>query len=312
MLQRTNVRTGTGTSNSSVNKSTGSAKSGGYNRFAAKMRSRFSSIIDNSENTTMRKDEKASQASQEEVHYNKEELERTRQQLLLDKIINCINPKNKEIGIESINSEKILHSKITTSSQAMKKKTLMSLKEEDDKYELVDKVYYESLVKENDELSKTIKTLNEDIAELKSVFKKAGGELNVIKYLSDNQEKLKTENVKKLKLMDGQIEHAKELNKILKNNYTKEKLEKENLYKAIVNLLERSTKDRNIVEEYKRIYNVFNNEYFLASFKPIEEPTVENMLGRIHNLKKQIENKDFELNNLSKLIVAADSKKQKK
>jgi hypothetical protein len=160
-------------------------------------------------------------------------------------------------------------------------------------------------------LARANKTLEDDIAELKVSLKKAGGELTIVKHLSDNQVKLKTENVKKLKQMDKEIEYAQKLNVTLKNNYTKIKQEKDNLLKAILNIIEKTTNDKNIINEYKRIYNVFNNEYFLANLKPVDEQDVENMLGRIHNLKKQIDNKEFELNNLNKLLNN-DNKKTKK
>jgi hypothetical protein len=241
---------------------------------------------------------------------NKEELERTRQQLLLDKIIQHTEIKRKTVGIESKDNEKKLITGLTKLFETMKGRSLMSLKEEDDRYELVDKTYYETLTKENQELAKAVKTLEDDIVELKTSLKKTGGELNIVKHISDHQAKLKTENVKRLKSLDIDLNCARTLSESLKKNYSKEMMDKDNLLKAIVTLLERSTNDKN-VEEFKRIYNVFNNEFFLANFKPIEEQNVENLLGRIHNLKKQIENKDFELNNLNKLLTG-DTKKTKK
>jgi hypothetical protein len=242
---------------------------------------------------------------------DKEELERTRQQLLLDKIIQHTVIKKKTIGIEKKDNEKKLLTGLTQIIEGMKGRSLMSLKEEDDRYELVDKLYYETLTKDNNELVKSVKQLEDDIVELKISLKKTGGELNIVKYLSDHQEKLKTENVKRLKSLDVEISCAKTINQATKKNYSKDMMDKDNLFKAIVNLLERNF-DKRIIEEYRRIYNVFNNEFFLANFKPVEEQNVENLLGRIHNLKKQIENKEFELGNLNKLLSGDSSKKVKK
>jgi hypothetical protein len=241
--------------------------------------------------------------------------EKTRVRTLLDKIIKGYNStKNeKNYGIDEDVIEKDLYSKLDLTRKKYFERNLNSQEEENVDYELVEKSYYENMLKENEELNKYTKKLTTEMSDLKNGLYKTQGKCYLYKHLSDTQEKLKSDNVKRTKELENEILIAKGISKSLKVKYSKDGIDLDNLLKAILNLTEKYTKKENgkniVLDEFKRIYNVLNNEYFLSNYKSPDEDNIENLIGKIHSLRKQIEAKDFEYYNLIKIVNI--QKKQK-
>jgi hypothetical protein len=241
--------------------------------------------------------------------------EKTRVRTLLDKIVKGYNSTNndKQYGIDDENIEKVLNNKLELTRKKYLGRNLNDLEEDNVDYELVEKSYYDNMLKENEEMNKLTKKLSTEIADLKSSLYKTQGQCYLYKHLSDTQEKLKSDNIKKNKELENEIQIARAISKSLKSKYSKDNIDLDNLLKAVINVTEKYTKKENgkniVLEEFKRIYNVLNNEYFLSNYKSPYENNIENLIGQIHSLRKQIEAKDFEYNNLIKIVNI--QKKQK-
>jgi hypothetical protein len=255
----------------------------------------------------------------EKTDFNlKDEFEEIRMNKFVDKIIKANGEKiekSYKFGLENIsigeeNTEKNFFTKLTQINNNLTDtgKKITSHKEENEMYELVQKNVLDDLRKENDKLSSEVKKIMDDMKDVTTMLTKTMGENNFLKEVSDNQEKLKSENDKKVVHLNDEIIHSKVLNSDLKTILTREKLEKDNLFRALINYTRNF--DPNLANEFQSLFQAFNNQYFLAKYKPTSESDIEQFLGRINILEKEILYKTKEINGIKKLLFGEKEKEK--
>lgn len=221
---------------------------------------------------------------------NEDERRRTELNAKLDNFI-LTSAKNKKYKstLEGNGTEKAFYTKLKDCS---KKINITSLsdnksKEENDKFELVEKSYLDKIREENEVIKKSINEIKDKLKELKLRKFKETGELNCKKFLSDNQDKLKSDNVKELENLVKENENLELINSKLKSLFTGVTVDKNSLYSAVVELLKEF--DKKLANEFLTIYHSFNNEGFVFTNKVSEEEKIEKLLGKISLLQYQIE-----------------------
>lgn len=221
---------------------------------------------------------------------NEEENYRNEMNSKLDALINN-SSKNKKykFTLENNDYEKKLYTKFKECNKKMSNNDLSDnkSKEENDKFELVEKSVLDKLRNENDSILKNINDIKERLKELNIKKFRELGELNCRKYLSDNQEKLKTENIKYNQSLNLQGNYLKTLNEKLRNEFAGVCNDRNSLYNAVVSILK--DYDGDCVEEFISTYNAFNNESYIVNNKGDDENKIEKLLGKISLLEYQIE-----------------------
>jgi hypothetical protein len=221
---------------------------------------------------------------------NEDERRRTELNAKLDNFI-LTSAKNKKYKstLENNGIEKAFYTKLKDCSKKININNLSDnkSKEENDKFELVEKSYLDKFREENEVVKRSINEIKEKLKELKLRKFKETGELNCKKFLSDNQDKLKSDNVKELENLIKENDNLELINSKLKSLYTGVTVDKNSIYSAVVDLLKEF--DKKLANEFLTIYHSFNNEGFVFTNKVSEEEKIEKLLGKISLLQYQIE-----------------------
>jgi hypothetical protein len=241
----------------------------------------------------------------EKIDFN---LDENKTPKFMDKIIRYVaqdpqrntTSKSVSIGIDDIKNEENLFNKISKLEKNFVGLTLTSPREQNQNYELIEKNYLESLRQDNTNMQQQISSLESQISEFKQSLHKVEGEKNFLKQVKESQNKQSNDNTKKLKKLNEDIIEARKWTEKYRETYTKEKLEKDNLYRALINYTKQF--DKNLSDELQEIYKIYNNQYFLAKLKPTDDGIVEDYLAKIQILEKEITKKNFELNNINKIL----------
>jgi hypothetical protein len=233
----------------------------------------------------------------------------------MDKIIRYVaqDPQRNQyskssitIGIDDIKNEENLLNKISKLEKNFVGLSLTSPREQNQNYELIERHYLESLRQDNYNLQQQVNSLESQISEFKLSLHKVEGEKNFVKQVKESQNKQSNDNTKKLNKLNDDIIEAKKWTEKYRDTYTREKLEKDNLYRALINYTNQF--DQNLSDELQEIYKIYNNQFFLAKLKPTDEGIVEDYLAKIQILEQEITKKNFELNNINK-VLPADKRK---
>jgi hypothetical protein len=241
----------------------------------------------------------------EKIDFN---LDENKTPKFMDKIIRYVaqdpqrntTSKSVSIGIDDIKNEENLFNKISKLEKNFVGLTLTSPREQNQNFELIEKNYLESLRQDNSNMQNQISSLESQISEFKQSLHKVEGEKNFLKQVKESQNKQSNDNTKKLKKLNEDIIEARKWTEKYRETYTKEKLEKDNLYRALINYTKQF--DKNLSDELQEIYKIYNNQYFLAKLKPTDDGIVEDYLAKIQILEKEITKKNFELNNINKIL----------
>ncbi len=242
-----------------------------------------------------------------EINLKKEYIEINRTNNLLDKIITEVgnNPKmlkkgvENVIGLDSKNDIKLFNSMKNIEKNLLSTQLSSALEDATDQ-ELVEVNFFKQLKKENEEFSIQHSALQEENKQLKVTLRKSAGEALFTKDMSENQDKEKSDKIKKIKKLDEDIIENEKLLKDLKESLTGEKLEKDSLYRALMSFTK--TYDVNLAMELDEIYKQLNNQYFFATYRPPDEKLVEDLFGKISHMERKIKKKDFELGQLNKVL----------
>ena len=142
--------------------------------------------------------------------------------------------------------------------------------------------------------------LSQNNKDLKFTFRRTAGEALFLKDMNESQDKLTSENNKKIKILNDDIAESEKIDKQLKGILTKEKLEKDNLYRALMTYTKQF--DSNLANDLDELYKSLNNQYFLSSYRPVDGKIVEDLFGKINYLNNEIQKKDAELSSINKLL----------
>lgn len=236
---------------------------------------------------------------------DKSEYEREKADKMVDKIISAIGGKKKDqfsfklVGLDHEKSEQNLFNSINKISNNLKV-VFSSPKESQQNCELVEKHVLDTIKSENENLRNNLDTLNSQIFEFKDLYHKLSGEKNFLDQVKDSYQKTTVEYSQKSKILKEEISKETVENDKLKQEYTKERLDKENIYRALVSYTNQI--DKKLCEEFQQIYKSFNNQFFMTMHKLKDEKLIEELLAKIFLLEKEISIKNFEINNLNKLL----------
>jgi hypothetical protein len=236
---------------------------------------------------------------------DKSEQERQKAAHKVDKIINaiCGNKKqqfsNNSLGLDNDKSEQNLINSINKITNNLKI-IFASPKETQQNCELVEKHYLDAIKSENENLRNNLDSLNSQIFEFKELYHKLSGEKNFLDQLKDSFRKNTIEYNQKSKTLKEEITKETSENDKLKQEYTRERLDKENIYRALVSYTNQV--DKKLCEEFQHIYKSFNNQSFITMHKLKDEKLIEELLAKIYLLEKEVSMKNFEINNLNKLL----------
>jgi hypothetical protein len=232
---------------------------------------------------------------------------------IIDKIIianglkkNEVTNKSSKIVLENSKNEIDLLSQFEKLSNSMNKLTLTSPKEANEKFELVEKHIIDDLKGKNEKLSKQIQERTDHITETKAKYVKVTGEFSFVKQVNESQTKEKTDNSNKRKILLNRIKEAEKLSGSLKVVLAEETVQKDNLYRAVINYTKRY--DEKMANELAELYQSFNNQYFLATYRPPEEDEIEKLMGRISLYENEITRKTKEIKELNKFVIIPDKK----
>lgn len=247
---------------------------------------------------------KISQLS-EKTNFNfKYEFMDNRTNNLTDKIIEVRKKESKSnnpLGISPKNEEEVLLSKLDKINEKFTGFSIVSLKEQNIDYEKVEKSYLDNLRKENDQMTSANKSLIDQMNEMKYNCRLMESEIEMLKQIKEAENKSQQDKKIKLKSFESAIYEAEELNKRLQKIYKKEKMEKDNKYLALINIL--NSKDSKLVDRFEEINKSYNNQYFLSIYKPRDEEIVEELLSKIETKEKEIYGLNTRLAYINKILV---------
>lgn len=226
----------------------------------------------------------------EEINNHNQELEEEQRmnqinQKLDNYIIKSSENKKLRSTIENNSNEKEFYITIKNCLESISKKDLSGkTKEETEKYELVEKEYIMNIRQENNELKEVVDELNMKISSIKERIFRDTGELMFRKYENEKQEKRKNFDKSDSERISKENLDLKKLNSQLKVTLSTVNLENDEIYNMIVFYMKNGkNSNERLLNEFKRIYNSYNNESFLASTNSIDEINM-----RISELKKEI------------------------
>lgn len=221
---------------------------------------------------------------------------------LLDKLIsNLGNDQNNLLDKKSENFAK----KLKNSYKSFKKFNITSPREENLEVVLVENKFIQNLKNENKSLEKEIMEKKKKFENRKIDAMKTIGENNFLKQMSENQEKLKIENIKLVDNLNLEIKQTEKFINSQKSILAKEKIDKDNLFRIILSKLKQNKLD----QEFLQFFNTLSNKNFIIS--NLGENSIESSLGKISKLEKQLNVLNFEINKLEKLnVIEKKLKKQ--
>ena len=185
-----------------------------------------------------------------------------------------------------------------------------SPKEEGEKFQLVEKSIVDKYKEENTHYEESIKKLDKKISEIKNNLFKATGENNFVKQASDYQNTLKSDNARQLKNMEAMLHDCVEENKRLREELAAKKIQKDSLFRAVFTYIKRFNEE--MANEFKNIYQSYNNQYFMINRKGVDEKYIEDLFSQINVLERKIHSKNNEIKELERYLLVPDKVGQKK
>jgi len=213
-------------------------------------------------------------------------------------------------GIDEIKNEENLLKKLASVEEKLSHLTFCSPNEKGENFVLVDKKFSDNLKTENETLNTKMTTLKYQLLETKENYNLVAAEVTFLKQLNESQQKLKMENTKRSKILEKEIDDTKMINEQLKNVLTWKKLEKDDLERAISNYTK--LHDPKLIEDMTDLYKLYNNQYFMATYKPTDEKEIQKLLGQITFLENQIALKNNEISGLDRFLKVEIKKTEEK
>lgn len=235
--------------------------------------------------------------------------------LLLEEIISKYSSTVSESDLSACcieNSKKDLDylTSIATASKSLSDFVFASPKEEGEHLQLVEKSIVDKLRDENLHYSNALNKLKDKISELKLKLFKATGENNFVKQASDYQNTLKTDNARQLHNMEKMLNECREMNKVLRDELTSKRVQKDALFRAVYGLIMKYNCE--MANEFKNIYQCYNNQFYMINHKGLDEKYIEDLFSQIHVLEGKVSARNKEIKELEKQILVPDKKKRTK
>ena len=235
--------------------------------------------------------------------------------LLLEEIISKYNSTMNETDLNAYcieNSKKDFDylTSIACTSKSLNDFVFTSPKEEGEHLQLVEKSIVDKLRDENMHYSNALNKLKQKITELKLKLFKATGENNFVKQASDYQNTLKTDNARQLHNMEKMLNECKDMNKVLRDELTSKRVQKDALFRAVYGLIMKYNCE--MANEFKHIYQCYNNQYYMINHKGLDEKYIEDLFSQIHVLEGKVSARNKEIKELEKQILVPDKKKKMK
>jgi hypothetical protein len=176
--------------------------------------------------------------------------------------------------------EKTLNSNITTDSNK-------------EKFELIEKNFLEKMKKENEEFKAQKILKSEEFFQVANEFQKTKTELKLMNEKFNNVEKNKSDFVNEIYKLQDSLKDILIQNSTITELINKEKVEKDNIYRALVHF--QSKNNKKLPEVLKEIYNKFNNDYYTKSHKVNNSDKIDTLKNRIEKLEKVLKSKNEEI-----------------
>lgn len=236
----------------------------------------------------------------------------------LDKVISSVGEKGRVSKTKKVDSyssldegnhETMFLTKLSSIEKKLSTFTFYSPNEKGENFVLIEKNYSDNLKSENETLKNKLTNLKDQLNEAKENYNRIAAEATFIKQVNESQQKLKNENTKRSKVLQKDIEETKKSNEQLKIILTGKKMSKDDLERAICNYT--NLYDSKFYDELKSLYQKYNNQYFMARYKPTDEVEIQKMLGVMSLLEKQIASKNNEIKGLNKYLKVEENDVEK-
>lgn len=248
------------------------------------------------------------------LEMNKEEIEQNKTEKLLEQIISKFQGENKtelsDYCIENNNQDLNFLIEMNNTNKELSDFNFTSPKEEGEKFQLVEKSIVDKYREENTKYSESIQKLKIKIADIKEKLFKATGENNFVKQASDYQNTLKSDNAKQLKNMEKMLNDCIDQNKKLREELIAKQIQKDSLFRAVYTYIKKYNDE--MANEFKNIYQCYNNQYYMINRKGIDEKYIEELFSQIHVLERKIHSKNKEIKELERYLVVPDKTDPKK
>ena len=181
-----------------------------------------------------------------------------------------------------------------------------SPREEGEKCQLVEKTIVDKCRQEKEKYIKAVNKLTNEMNDLKQKLSKAKGENNFVKQAAEYQNRLKSDNAKQIIHMQTMLDECKFQNKLLKEELTKTKVQKDTLMNALITYI--SKYDLTIAEELKNLVGIYNNQYYKVINMGTDEKYVDDLFSKIKVLERKIFSKNKQIKDLEQYLVLPGEK----
>ena len=181
-----------------------------------------------------------------------------------------------------------------------------SPREEGEKCQLVEKTIVDKCRQEKEKYIKAVNKLTNEMNDLKQKLSKAKGENNFVKQAAEYQNRLKSDNAKQIIHMQTMLDECKFQNKLLKEELTKTKVQKDTLMNALITYI--SKYDLTIAEELKNLVGIYNNQYYKVINMGTDEKYVDDLFSKIKVLERKIFSKNKQIKVLEQYLVLPGEK----
>ena len=181
-----------------------------------------------------------------------------------------------------------------------------SPREEGEKCQLVEKTIVDKCRQEKEKYIKAVNKLTNEMNDLKQKLSKAKGENNFVKQAAEYQNRLKSDNAKQIIHMQTMLDECKFQNKLLKEELTKTKVQKDTLMNALITYI--SKYDLTIAEELKNLVGIYNKQYYKVINMGTDEKYVDDLFSKIKVLERKIFSKNKQIKDLEQYLVLPGEK----
>ena len=101
-----------------------------------------------------------------------------------------------------------------------------------------------------------------------------------------------------------------EQNKKLREELIAKQIQKDSLFRAVYTYIKKYNDE--MANEFKNIYQCYNNQYYMINRKGIDEKYIEELFSQIHVLERKIHSKNKEIKELERYLVVPDKTDHKK
>jgi hypothetical protein len=164
-----------------------------------------------------------------------------------------------------------------------------------EKYELIEKSELERIKSDNDALRIRKTNRTEEFYQMANDFQKTKMELNVMNKTFSNEERSKSDFINKIYQLQDTLNEVLVQNSKIEEMIDKEKVEKENIYRALIHFQNKSS--YKIPDGLKEIYArlSYGKDYYSKPYNVNSSEKIETLKLRIENLEKTLKSKNEEI-----------------